>query len=49
MTDSQEIISGITMEDYLAFPDENCQEGASTTREQPVVAETEAAAEGGVE
>jgi len=48
MTDSQEILSGISMEDYLAFPDENCQEGASTTREQPVVPETEAA-EGGVE
>ena len=49
MTDSQEIISGITVEDYLAFPDENCQEGASTTREQPVVAETTPGAEGGVE
>ena len=48
MTDSQEIISGITMEDYLAFPDENCQEGVSTTREQPAAPETEAAAEGGV-
>ena len=48
MTDSQEIISGITMEDYLAFPDENCQEGASTTREQPAVAETEPTVEGGV-
>ena len=49
MTDAQEIISGITMEDYIAFPDETCQEGASTTREQPVTPETEAAAEGGVE
>ena len=48
MTDSQEILSGISMEDYLAFPDENCQEGAPTTREQPVAPETEAA-EGGVE
>ena len=48
MTDAQEILSGISLEDYLAFPDENCQEGASTTREQPVAAETEAA-EGGVE
>ena len=48
MTDAQEIISGITMEDYLAFPDESCQEGVSTTREQPVTGETEAA-EGGVE
>jgi len=49
MTDTQEILSGISLEDYLAFPDENCQEGASTTREQPVAAETEAVAEGGVE
>ncbi len=50
MTDSQEILSGISMEDYIAFPDESCQEGASTTREQPAAAETEAAApEGGVE
>ena len=48
MTDAQEILSGISLEDYLAFPDENCQEGASTTREQPAVVETEAA-EGGVE
>ena len=49
MTDTQEIISGISLKDYLAFPDENCQEGASTTREQPAVAETEPGAEGGVE
>ena len=49
MTDAQEVISGITMEDYIAFPDETCQEGASTTREQPVAPETEAVAEGGVE
>lgn len=49
MTDAQEVISGISMEDYIAFPDETCQEGASTTREQPVTPETEAAAEGGVE
>lgn len=49
MTDTQEVLSGITLEDYLAFPDETCQEGASTTRERPVAAETVAAAEGGVE
>lgn len=48
MTDAQEVISGISMEDYLAFPDESCQEGVSTTREQPVTVETEAG-EGGVE
>ena len=49
MTDAQEILSGITLEDYIAFPDETCQEGAAATREQPVAPETEAAAEGGVE
>ena len=49
MTDTQEIISGITTEDHLAFPEEGCQEGVSTTRERPVTTETEAAAEGGVE
>ena len=49
MTDTQEIISGISLKDYLAFPDENCQEGVSTTREQPTVAETAPGAEGGVE
>ena len=48
MTDTQEILSGITMEDYLAFPDETCAEGVSTTREEPAPAETEAA-ESGVE
>lgn len=47
MTDTQEILSGISLEDYIAFPDETCQEGASTTREQPADVETEAA-EGGV-
>ena len=46
MTDTQEILSGISPEDYLAFPDESCVEGVSTTREEPV--ET-GAAEGGVE
>lgn len=49
MTDAQEILSGIRLEDYLAFPDENCVEGTSTTREQPVTVETEAVAEGGVQ
>ena len=39
MTDAQEILSGISLEDYLAFPDETCQEGVSTTREQPAVPE----------
>ena len=49
MTDAQEILSGISLDDYLAFPDETCREGISTTREQPAAAETEAPAEGGVE
>ena len=39
MTDAQEILSGISLKDYLAFPDETCQEGVSTTREQPAVPE----------
>ena len=43
MTDAQEILSGISLEDYLAFPDEQCREGAATTREEPVTAETQAA------
>jgi len=43
MTDAQEILTGISLEDYLAFPDEQCREGAATTREEPVIAETEAA------
>ncbi len=42
MADIQQITDGITEEDYIAFPDpELCQEGASTTREEPVVQETE--------
>ena len=48
MTDVQEILSGISREDYLAFPDASCVEGVPTTRDQPAVVETEAA-EGGVE
>ncbi len=43
MTDAQEILSGISLEDFIAFPDEQCREGAATTREEPVIAETEAA------
>lgn len=42
MTDAQEILTGISLEDYLAFPDEQCREGAATTREEPVSEETEA-------
>ena len=48
MTDAQEILSGISLEDYIAFPDEQCREGAATTREEPVTEETQAAAEGEV-
>ena len=47
MPDTQEILSGITREDYLAFPDELCAEGVSTTRQQPAAQETEAPAEEG--
>jgi len=43
MTDTFEILEGLSEEDYIAFPDpELCREGAPTTREQ-------AQAEGGVE
>ena len=52
MTDTQEIVSGLTMEDYIAFPDPAvCQEGAPTTREAPapeVSDEPVATEEGGV-
>ncbi len=37
MTDTQQILEGLTQEDYVAFPDETlCQPGAPTTREQAV-------------
>lgn len=37
MADTQEITSGLTMDDYIAFPDpEVCQPGAPTTYEQVV-------------
>lgn len=48
MNDTQEILSGISLEDYIAFPEEQCQEGASTTRELPVM-EDPLVEEGGVE
>lgn len=42
MTDAQEITEGLSMEDYIAFPDpELCKEGAPTTREAPKVQEEE--------
>lgn len=50
MMDVQDVTSGISMEDYLAFPDmELCQEGAATTREAPKIEETQPTMEGGVE
>ena len=49
MQDKQEILEGLSGEDYIAFPDgELCVEGAPTTRDL-VVEETEAAGEGRVE
>ena len=48
MNDTQEILSGITLEDYIAFPEELCREGMETTRQQPAAASTEPM-EGGVE
>lgn len=51
MTDAQEITSGLSMDDYIAFPDPTtCVEGASTTREMPKVSEqTEAPMDDGGE
>jgi len=41
MNDSFQILTGITEEDYIAFPDaELCREGAPTTKVAPA-AETE--------
>ena len=37
--DAQEILTGISLDDYIAFPDENCREGAATTREEPAQTE----------
>ena len=42
MMDTVEILEGLTMEDYIAFPDmELCVEGAPTTREEPVLSDEE--------
>ena len=36
MTDTYAILSGLTVEDYIAFPDDTvCHEGASTTHDMP--------------
>ena len=41
MTDTMEILDGLTEEDYIAFPDpEICVEGAPTTRTEPVLTES---------
>ena len=51
LADTQEIAEGLSLEDYIAFPDMSvCQEGAPTTREAPVQSAPEeaVAAEGGV-
>lgn len=41
MRDTYEVVDGLTKDDFLAFPDALlCKEGASTTRDQPVL-ETE--------
>lgn len=43
MTDSQEISEGLSLDDYIAFPDpELCQEGAPVTRNKPVEEKTSA-------
>lgn len=42
MTDAQEVVEGLSLEDYIAFPDAAlCREGAPTTREEPVASEPE--------
>ena len=47
MTDVQKITEGLSVEDYIAYPDpELCQPGVPTTHDQPVV-ETEAVMEEG--
>lgn len=51
LADTQEIAEGLSLEDYIAFPDMSvCQEGAPTTREAPAQSAPEeaVAAEGGV-
>ena len=41
MNDTQEILDGLTEEDYIAFPDpEICIEGAPTTRTEPIQSES---------
>ena len=35
MTDTYAVTDGLSEADYVAYPDENCVEGAATTREKP--------------
>ena len=35
MTDTYAVTDGLSEADYVAYPDENCVEGAATTREEP--------------
>ena len=35
MTDTYVVTDGLSESDYVAYPDENCVEGAATTREKP--------------
>ena len=42
MNDTYEILEGLTLEDYIAFPDEEvCVAGAATTHSAPAIEETE--------
>ena len=42
MNDTYEILEGLTLEDYIAFPDEEvCVSGAATTHSAPAIEETE--------
>ena len=35
MRDTYQILEGLTGEDFVAFPEEGCEEGAPTTKELP--------------
>lgn len=48
MTGTVEILEGLTLEDYIAFPDESCASGVSTTHDA-IVSETVAPEEGGID
>ncbi len=51
ISDAYAVVSGLKGDDYIAFPDESCKEGAPTTREAPVQSKPEEQPdlEGGVE